>query len=234
MGISRWRRWIARAWKKTKTAGAKLWHGASFTTKEIDDEDEELQKGELAFLPERTCAICYQDQNPAGGQSEQEVISSTSLGANSGIIGSATTDITNPYSADPCGCIYCFVCIAQRIEAEEGEGWVCLRCGEVVKECRPWHGDVIVRKRRESQFSEGNTSRPPSRRKSVMFDLQDEEKKTEDDDEQEGPERRLSAVEPIPIEENESLEWSKLDDGYGYADEEAAYEDDDEPYEDED
>ena len=36
------------------------------------------------------------------------------------------------------------MCLARRIEAEEGEGWVCLRCGELVKECKPWDGDVEV------------------------------------------------------------------------------------------
>lgn len=138
VGISRWRRWIARAWKRAKTSLHKLRTGDQSV-----DEDEEMQKGELAFLPERTCAICYQDQNPAGGRSEQDVLSSSAAGGNTGIVGSAATDITNAYSAISCGCIYCFVCLARRIEAEEGEGWTCLRCGEVVKECKPWDGDVL-------------------------------------------------------------------------------------------
>ena len=59
-------------------------------------------------------------------------------------MGSAQTDITNPYETIPCACIYCFVCLAKRLEAEEGEGWTCLRCGELVKQCRPWLGDVLV------------------------------------------------------------------------------------------
>jgi peroxin-2 len=137
VGISRWKRWIARAWKKTKNVVHSLTTG-----KRGEDEDEEaLQAGELHFLPERTCAICYQDQSPAGGQSEQDVISA---GTNTGIIGNALTDITNPYETAECGCIYCYMCLARRIEAEEGEGWVCLRCGELVKECRPWNGDVEI------------------------------------------------------------------------------------------
>jgi len=70
--------------------------------------------------------------------------------ASGGIAGSAQTDITNPYEAMPCGCIYCFVCIAQTLEAEEGEGWVCLRCGELIKQCKPWNGDVLEAARRES------------------------------------------------------------------------------------
>lgn len=63
--------------------------------------------------------------------------------ASGGIIGSAQTDITNPYETVPCGCLYCFVCIAQKIESEEGQGWTCLRCGETVKQCAPWNGDVL-------------------------------------------------------------------------------------------
>ena len=105
-----------------------------------DEVEESSPKGELAFLPERTCAICYHDQNPTI-TSENEVMAVT--GASGGIIGSAQTDVTNPYQTAPCGCVYCFVCIATRLETEDGEGWICLRCGELVKECRPWAGDVM-------------------------------------------------------------------------------------------
>ncbi|KAH7319483.1 Pex12 amino terminal region-domain-containing protein [Rhexocercosporidium sp. MPI-PUGE-AT-0058] len=128
VGISRWRRWLARAWRKTKSV-----------VRSGGDDDVEIKSGEFAFLPERTCAICYQDQNTTS-TSEAEVIA---VSGASGVIGSAQTDITNPYETIPCGCIYCFVCLAGRLEAEDGEGWICLRCGEEVKECKPWSGDVI-------------------------------------------------------------------------------------------
>jgi peroxin-2 len=107
------------------------------------EDDTDFKKGgELGFLPERTCAICYFDQNPiVGVGGEAEIAAATSGGG--GVIGSAATDITNPYEAIPCGCVYCFVCLAQRIEAEEGEGWTCLRCGETILECKPWNGDVL-------------------------------------------------------------------------------------------
>jgi peroxin-2 len=131
VGISRWRRWLSRAWRKTKST---VWNGGT-------DSDEGTQlKGEFAFLPERTCAICYQEQNPIAS-SENDVMAVSN--GSGGVVGSADTDVTSPYEAIPCGCIYCFVCIAQRLEAEEGEGWICLRCGELVKECRPWQGDVL-------------------------------------------------------------------------------------------
>jgi peroxin-2 len=131
VGIGRWRRWLSRAWRNTKS----LLRNAG------DQQAEpETRAGELAFLPERTCAICYQDQNPTS-TTEGELLALN--GASSGVVGSAQTDITNPYETIPCGCVYCFVCVATRIEAEEGEGWTCLRCGEPVKECKPWAGDVL-------------------------------------------------------------------------------------------
>ncbi|KAI0392253.1 Pex12 amino terminal region-domain-containing protein [Xylariaceae sp. FL0594] len=131
VGINRWRRWLARTWRKTKEL-VNVGGGAG------DGADE--KRGELAFLPERTCAICYHDQNSA--VSETEVLAAAAA-SSSGVVGSAQTDITNPYETIPCGCIYCFVCLATRLEREEGEGWTCLRCGQLVKECKPWSGDVL-------------------------------------------------------------------------------------------
>lgn len=144
VGISRWRRWLSRAWRKTKSI---MQSGSA--------EEDETKSGELSFLPERTCAICYQDQNSTL-TSEAEIVAAS--GASGGVIGSAQTDITNPYETVPCGCIYCFVCLAGHLEAEEGEGWVCLRCGEIVKECKPWNGDVLE-----------EISKPTSSSKSVVF-----------------------------------------------------------------
>lgn len=152
IGINKWRRWLSRTWRKTKNA-----------ISSSGDGDGEEKKGEYSFLPERTCAICYQDQNSAS--SEQEVLAAA---ASSGVVGSAQTDITNPYETIPCGCVYCFVCLAQRIEREEGEGWTCLRCGELVKECKPWSGDVLE---------------PPSKsptNKAVMFADDVKDTQTED------------------------------------------------------
>lgn len=151
VGISRWRRILSRSWRKLRIAFLSL---LGRSAKPSDDDDEEKGSGELGFLPERTCAICYRDQNPTT-QSEADVMAASAGGG--GVVGSAATDITNPYEALPCGCIYCFACIAQRIANEEGEGWTCLRCGEVVKECRPWNGDIIEEQRRpESRDASGN------------------------------------------------------------------------------
>ena len=144
VGISRWRRWLSRAWRKAKLA----------LNSSAQDEDASLLEklGPLAFLPERTCAICYQDQNP-GSTSEAEILGANAASGGGGVIGSATTDVVNPYETIPCGCIYCFVCIATKLEAEEGEGWSCLRCGDVIKKCCPWHGDVIIERRQTAQAS---------------------------------------------------------------------------------
>ncbi len=138
VGISRWRRWLSRGWRKAK---------ALVRNTSVDDDDDSTAKGELAFLPERTCAICYNDQNPTS-TSENEVLAVT--GSSGGVIGSAQTDVTNPYETIPCHCVYCFVCLATRLEGEDGEGWICLRCGELVKECKPWPGDVL-----EETFTHG-------------------------------------------------------------------------------
>jgi peroxin-2 len=153
VGISRWRRILGRTWRKLRSSLLSLL-GRSPTSS--DDDEQEKSAGELGFLPERTCAICYRDQNPTTA-SEADVLAASAGGG--GVVGSAATDITNPYETLECGCIYCFACLAQRIANEEGEGWTCLRCGEVVKECRPWNGDVIEEKRspdRSRPESSGN------------------------------------------------------------------------------
>jgi peroxin-2 len=136
VGISRWRRWLGRAWRKAKVA---LRSGSD----DLDADAQLEKRGPLRHLPESTCAICYQDQNPAN-TSEAEILGINAAAYGMGVPGSATTDVVNPYQGVPCGCIYCFVCIATKLEAEEGEGWTCLRCGEVVKICQPWNGDVLV------------------------------------------------------------------------------------------
>ncbi|EPE06703.1 peroxisome biosynthesis protein (peroxin-2) [Ophiostoma piceae UAMH 11346] len=145
VGINRWRRWLTRVWRRTRGAATSavqsLKRKATGDSTEDDDDEKPAEKtGELSFLPERTCAICYQDQNTA--TSEADIMAAAA--ASSGVIGSAETDITNPYEAIPCGCVYCYVSIATRLEREEGDGWTCLRCGTLVTACKPWSGDVLA------------------------------------------------------------------------------------------
>ncbi len=171
VGISRWRRILTRTLRRLRTAFLSLVGRSSTSASTSDDDNDEIKAGELGFLPERTCAICYRDQNPSTA-SEADVLTA-SAGAG-GVVGSAATDITNPYEAD-CGCVYCFVCIAQRIANEEGEGWTCLRCGETVKECRPWNGDVVEPARSSySRSSHKEASSGNTVGKSVVF-KQDED-----------------------------------------------------------
>lgn len=186
VGISRWKRWISRAWRKTVKA-----------IKSSGDDEEMTQKqGELAFLPERTCAICYRDQNPAATTESDALAASAAAG---GISGSAQTDITNPYETIPCGCVYCFVCIVQKLEAEEGQGWVCLRCGEVVKKCQPWNGDVLEEVRSQ-----------PGTGKIVGFAIDDEPRGDHQDTEARGESGKSSPLEEITADEalQHSSEWS--------------------------
>ncbi|KAI9673581.1 MAG: peroxisome assembly protein (Peroxin-2) [Caeruleum heppii] len=133
VGIGRWRRWLARAWRKAKAVAR---------SRRVEEGEKEEKTGELAFLPERTCAICYQDLNPTSTAENEVLALSGGASGGGGVVGSAQTDVTSPYETIPCGCIYCYVCLAQRLETEEGQGWTCLRCGELVKECKPWAGDV--------------------------------------------------------------------------------------------
>ena len=184
VGISRWRRWLSRVWKKTKDA---------MRSETTQDDDEAVKSGPLSFLPERTCAICYQDQNPTS-TSEAEILGANS-GTGGGVIGSATTDIVNPYETVSCGCIYCFVCIATKIEAEEGSGWTCLRCGEIVYKCRPWSGDIVVEKKSSNKSG-----------KSVGFSVSNDEKS-----EIQGPNESNDS--PEMLESGlESSQWTIADD----------------------
>ncbi|KAL1596657.1 peroxisome assembly protein (Peroxin-2) [Paraconiothyrium brasiliense] len=185
VGISRWRRILARTWRKAKTSILAL---LGRSPASADEDDESKRAGELGFLPERTCAICYRDQNPTTS-TEQDIISQSTGGG--GVIGSAATDITNPYESVPCGCVYCFACLAQRIANEEGEGWTCLRCGDNVRECKPWDGDVLEDPRRsQSQSSGGNG-------KSVGFATVGGAEGTRDE------KAGLREVDPMPEEDQE-------------------------------
>lgn len=87
--------------------------------------------GELSFLPEKTCAICYKDTNASDADP-----------SGSSRTGPTSTDITNPYEAAPCGHLYCYICITSKISLEEGDGWECLRCSTLIKKCRPWKGSL--------------------------------------------------------------------------------------------
>ncbi|KAH9862397.1 hypothetical protein J1614_011052 [Plenodomus biglobosus] len=203
VGISRWRRILGRSWRKLRSALLSLLGRSSKSPSGNDQDDDDSKTGELGFLPERTCAICYRDANPLS-TSEADILASSAGGG--GVIGSAATDITNPYETLECGCIYCFACIAQRIANEEGEGWTCLRCGEVVKECKPWSGDIIEPQRRTTDHHHHHTlvddddDERPTTAKSVGFATAD----TSTDEK-----ALLREIEPMP--EAEDLSTTTLE-----------------------
>ncbi|KAB8360595.1 hypothetical protein FH972_024333 [Carpinus fangiana] len=126
-------------------------------------------------------------------------------------MGSSQTDITNPYEAIPCGCKYCFVCLAQRLEAEDGEGWTCLRCGEIVKQCKPWNGDVVEEKGRSgsgksvsfAEHEEPSEKDFQSLEPKPVEDLEDREAEMETEIEEETQQRSSTLL-------ADSAEWAKL------------------------
>lgn len=131
------------------------------------------------------------------------------MGASGGVIGSAQTDVTSPYETVPCGCVYCFVCLATRLEGEEGEGWVCLRCGNLVKECRPWAGDVLIEttitaNKNLVSFPEEDEKQPEEKRVS-------ESKRASEDDEVIGSYHAVEekANQNVSDEGYESREWAR-------------------------
>lgn len=192
-----------------------------FGQKTNGDIEDIKTRGELGFLPERTCAICYADLNPAvGAGGENEMMAATAGG---GVVGSAQTDITNPYEAIPCGDIYCFVCLTQRIEAEEGEGWTCLRCGELVKECKPWNGDVLEEQPRPGSgngksvgFQDTLNTRDPPLTPGASDVTMRELDPIPTEDELETVEEEVEAMAHPEI--NESAEWARASDVLGDTD----------------
>lgn len=133
--------------------------------------------------------------------------------ASGGIIGSAQTDVTNPYETIPCGCIYCFVCLVQKLEGEEGEGWVCLRCGEIVTKCKPWSGDVL-----ENTRSQSNTGKMVGFVVDEKRDSDSAENETEAETETDEDGSDTATESPSPLEEItkdaslfHSSEWSTVD-----------------------
>lgn len=190
VGISRWRRILSRTWRRLRSSVLALLGRSPSSS----NDDEDSAGGELGFLPERTCAICYRSQNPTN-VSEADVMAQSAGGG--GVVGSAATDITNPYEAIPCGCIYCFACLAQQIANEEGEGWTCLRCGELVKECKPWGGDILEPQRpSHTQTGAGKTVGFAPTSSSANGDEEEADYK--------GDGARLREIDPIPEQESVS------------------------------
>lgn len=128
LGIARWRRWLKLIWHR----------GRSMLRLKGSDNTKPLV-GELHFLPKHTCAICYRQRHSDVTTQQEAIAAAPDAG---GVKGSIETDITNPFSAIPCGCIYDYTCLVQEIQRQDGIGWTCLRCGSVVSKCKAWDGDA--------------------------------------------------------------------------------------------
>lgn len=82
-------------------------------------------QGELYFLPEKTCPICYQGTESSGNGTGNSHVAHN-------------TDVTNPYEAAECSHVYCYVCITTKLLEAGGEGWNCLRCTTLIKKAKPF------------------------------------------------------------------------------------------------
>lgn len=82
-------------------------------------------QGELYFLPEKTCPICYQGTESTGSGTGSSHVAHN-------------TDITNPYEAAECSHVYCYVCITTKLLEAGGEGWNCLRCATLIRKAKPF------------------------------------------------------------------------------------------------
>ena len=117
-----------------------------------------MQRGKYFALADDQCAICAENASfglssltNAGGSAESNPFSaylqsaatlpsSSSAqddAAEHAISGPPKQPITTPYRAS-CGHVYCYVCLSERLlrAADDGDdGWTCLRCGEIVRNC---------------------------------------------------------------------------------------------------
>lgn len=75
------------------------------------------EQGELSFLPEKVCAICYK--------------------TDTGETANSSTSVTNPYQGE-CGHIYCYVCLQTKILEDPESGWPCLLCSRTIKKATPF------------------------------------------------------------------------------------------------
>ena len=130
--------------------------GSSADSGDAETGNDSL-KNTYKFLPERVCAICY--ENNVLKDTFTNVSSTTAAGGGN-TMGSTATSIanismddnliTNPYETN-CGHLYCYFCIVSKLEIQNelNQGtdskdktyWNCLRCNEMVEWCKVYDGD---------------------------------------------------------------------------------------------
>ncbi|THH11498.1 hypothetical protein EW145_g639 [Phellinidium pouzarii] len=139
------------------------WSSILPSTSPLSSEKTVVQRGHFSSLPSDQCAICAEDSsfNISSPADASETLSTylNSVAYASVADGSLKRDdidsspvvsevdeppphpITTPYAAS-CGHIYCYVCLSGRLirALDDGdEGWVCLRCAEIVRSSERVH-----------------------------------------------------------------------------------------------
>ena len=143
VGVARWRRILTRAWRKIHSAVLTFFGFSS----QVGDRGRHGQgspkkQGTLSFLPTRTCAICYADQNLSTVSEADALAHFSSAGGGHRWLRS-NRHHESVSSGPMCMRILLRVRGRSASPSEEGEGWLCLRCSESVSSCRPWSGDVL-------------------------------------------------------------------------------------------
>lgn len=130
--------------------------GSSTDSGDSESGNDSL-KNTYKFLPERVCAICY--ENNVLKDTLSNIGSTTASGSGTTAASTATSIanismddnlITNPYETN-CGHLYCYFCIVSKLEiqnelnqgtdSKDKSYWNCLRCGEMVEWCKVYDGD---------------------------------------------------------------------------------------------
>jgi peroxin-2 len=155
--------------------------GASSTTNEHGEGGVQRKRGKYWSLPRDQCAICAENASFPLNLSEPvnaftSLTTATVPGMDSSTSASerlASPEL-DPSSKPPthplntsyitsCGHIYCYHCLVERMmriaddRVDEG-GWVCLRCGEGVKDAERWVGDVIEEQEDGSEWDGDGSS----------------------------------------------------------------------------
>jgi peroxin-2 len=119
----------------------------SLLSKDSVQETRRQSQGPFFALSPDQCAICAEDAKYNFNSSAADMFRADATPASDQLEaeshdfasdGPPKYPITIPYRAS-CGDIYCYCCITERLVrgVDDGEyGWLCLRCGETVKDCK--------------------------------------------------------------------------------------------------
>ncbi|OWB83272.1 hypothetical protein B5S33_g1901 [[Candida] boidinii] len=168
--------------------------GSSADSGDAETGNDSL-KNTYKFLPERVCAICYENNVLKDTFSN---VSSTTAAGGGNTVGSTATSIaninmddnliTNPYETN-CGHLYCYFCIVSTLEIQNelNQGtdskdktyWNCLRCNEMVEWCKVYDGDCNL-----FDIDIGDDSDSESESEASVDGEEDEEVEEEEEEEE--------------------------------------------------